>query len=132
MEQPQVDIGNVRPLRPLRVLVAARDARFGRVAGFLLARRGFDVEILHRPSQVLDAVSRTGIDVVIVDASDSFSETARSVGTLEALHPHLTVIVVADDPAEADGATFRVLPKWTSLETLVLNLQATHLGLARA
>jgi PleD family two-component response regulator len=132
MEQPQVDIGNVRPLRPLRVLVAARDARFGRVAGFLLARRGFDVEILHRPSQVLDAVSRTGTDVVIVDASDSFSETARSVGTLEALHPHLTVIVVADDPAEADGATFRVLPKWTSLETLVLNLQATHLGLARA
>jgi PleD family two-component response regulator len=132
MEQPQVDIGNVRPLRPLRVLVAARDARFGRVAGFLLARRGFDVEILHRPSQVLDAVSRTGSDVVIVDASDSFSETARSVGTLEALHPHLTVIVVADDPAEADGATFRVLPKWTSLETLVLNLQATHLGLARA
>jgi PleD family two-component response regulator len=132
MEQPQVDIGNVRPLRPLRVLVAARDARFGRVAGFLLARRGFDVEILHRPSQVLDAVSRTGTDVVIVDASDSFSETARSVGTLEALHPHLTVIVVADDPAEADGATFRVLPKWTSLETLVLNLEATHLGLARA
>jgi PleD family two-component response regulator len=132
MEQPQVDIGNVRPLRPLRVLVAARDARFGRVAGFLLARRGFDVEILHRPSQVLDAVSRTGSDVVIVDASDSFSETARSVGTLEALHPHLTVIVVADHPAEADGATFRVLPKWTSLETLVLNLQATHLGLARA
>jgi PleD family two-component response regulator len=132
MEQPQVDIGNVRPLRPLRVLVAARDARFGRVAGFLLARRGFDVEILHRPSQVLDAVSRTGSDVVIVDASDSFSETARSVGTLEALHPHLTVIVVADDPAEADGATFRVLPKWTSLETLVLNLQATHLGRARA
>jgi hypothetical protein len=48
------------------------------------------------------------------------------------LHPHVTVVVVADDPAEADGATFRVLPKWTSLETLVLNLEATHLGVARA
>jgi PleD family two-component response regulator len=126
--EERADIRNVRSLRPLRVLVAARDARFGRVAGFLLARRGFDVEILHRPSKVLDAVSRTGVDVVIVDASDSVSEAARTVAALEALHPHLTVVVVADDPADADGATLRVLPKWTSLETLVLNLEATHLG----
>jgi PleD family two-component response regulator len=126
--EERADIRNVRSLRPLRVLVAARDARFGRVAGFLLARRGFDVEILHRPSNVLDAVSRTGVDVVIVDASDSVSEVARTVAALEALHPHLTVVVVADDPADADGATLRILPKWTSLETLVLNLEATHLG----
>jgi PleD family two-component response regulator len=128
--EERADIRNVRSLRPLRVLVAARDARFGRVAGFLLARRGFDVEILHRPSKVLDAVSRTGIDVVIVDASDSVSEAARTVAALEALHPHVTIVVVADDPADADGATFRILPKWTSLETLVLNLEATHLGAA--
>jgi len=126
--EERADIRNVRSLRPLRVLVAARDARFGRVAGFLLARRGFDVEILHRPSTVLDAVSRTGVDVVIVDASDSVSEAARTVAALEALHPHLTVVVVADDPADAGGATLRILPKWTSLETLVLNLEATHLG----
>ena len=126
--EERADIRNVRSLRPLRVLVAARDARFGRVAGFLLARRGFDVEILPRPSKVLDAVSRTGVDVVIVDASDSVSEAARTVAALEALHPHLTVVVVADDPADADGATLRILPKWTSLETLVLNLEATHLG----
>jgi len=126
--EERADIRNVRSLRPLRVLVAARDARFGRVAGFLLARRGFDVEILHRPSTVLDAVSRMGVDVVIVDASDSVSEAARTVAALEALHPHLTVVVVADDPADADGATLRILPKWTSLETLVLNLEATHLG----
>ena len=95
MEQPRVDTQNVRPLRPLRVLVAARDARFNRVAGFLLARRGFEVEILCRPSAVLDTVSRTGIDVVIVDASDSVSDAARAVAALEALHPHITVVVVA-------------------------------------
>jgi PleD family two-component response regulator len=128
--EERADIRNVRSLRPLRVLVAAQDARFGRVAGFLLARRGFDVEILRRPSKVLDAVSRAGVDVVIVDASDSVSEAARTVAALEALHPHVTIVVVADDPADADGATFRILPKWTSLETLVLNLEATHLGAA--
>jgi DNA-binding NarL/FixJ family response regulator len=129
MEQPRVDTWNVRSLRPLRVLVAARDGRFNRVAGFLLARRGFEVEILRRPSAVLDAVSRTGIDVVIVDASDSVSDTARTAAALEALHPHITVVVVADDPADADGGALGVLPKWTSLESLVANLEAMHLGL---
>jgi PleD family two-component response regulator len=129
MENPQVDIRNVRPLRPLRVLVAVRDARFSRVAGFLLARRGFDVETLRRPSAILDTVSRTGVDVVIVDASDSVSETARAVAALDALHPHVTVVVVGDEPAEADGGTLKILPKWTSLETVVANLEAMHLGL---
>jgi DNA-binding NtrC family response regulator len=129
MEQPRVDTRNVRSLRPLRVLVAARDARFNRVAGFLLARRGFDVEALLRPSAVLDAVARMGTDVVIVDASDSASDAARAVAALEALHPHITVVVVADEPADADGGALRILPKWTSLETLVANLEAMHLGL---
>ena len=130
MEQPRVDIGNVRPLRPLRVLVAASDARFGRVAGFLLARRGYDVEILRRPSTVLDAIARVGADVLIVDATDSVSDIARLLAALEALHPHVTAVVVADDPAELAGDPLRVLPKWTSLETLVLNLEAMHLGRA--
>ncbi len=130
MEQPRVDIGNVRPLRPLRVLVAASDARFGRVAGFLLARRGYDVEILRRPSTVLDAIARVGADVLIVDATDSVSDIARLLAALEALHPHVTAVVVADDPAESAGDPLRVLPKWTSLETLVLNLEAMHLGRA--
>jgi PleD family two-component response regulator len=129
MEQPRMDIQNVRPLRPLRVLVAASDARFGRVAGFLLARRGYEVEILRRPSTVLDAVSRSSVDVVIVDATDSISQTARWIAALEALHPHLTIVVVADDPSQADGGNLRILPKWTSLENLILNLEAMHLGL---
>jgi DNA-binding response OmpR family regulator len=129
MEQPRVDTQNVRSLRPLRVLVVARDSRFNRVAGFLLARRGFEVETLQRPSAILDMVARAAIDVVILDASDSVSETARAVATLDALHPHITAIVVADEPAGLDGGNFRILSKWTSLETLVANLEAMHLGL---
>ncbi len=126
-----MDIQNVRPLRPLRVLVAGRDARFGRVAGFLLARRGFEVETSRRPSEVVEAVSRLGVDVVILDASDLLSEAARTAATLDALHPHITVVVVADEPG-VHNDSLQVLPKWTSLETLVLNLEAMHLGLERS
>jgi PleD family two-component response regulator len=126
-----MDIQNVRPLRPLRVLVAGRDARFGRVAGFLLARHGFEVETSRRPSEVVDAVSRLGVDVVILDAGDSLSDAARTAATLDALHPHITVVVVADEPGVRNDS-LQVLAKWTSLERLVLNLEAMHLGRERS
>jgi DNA-binding NtrC family response regulator len=126
-----MDIRNVRPLRPLRVLVAGRDARFGRVAGFLLARHGFEVETLRRPFDVVEAVSRLGLDVVLLDASDSLSEAARTAATLDALHPHITVVVVADEPG-VHNDNLQILAKWTSLETLVLNLEAMHLGRQRS
>ena len=132
MEQPELAIGNVRTLRPLRVLVAARDARFARVSGFLLARRGFDVETVRVPERVLDTLARAEFDVLILDASESFSEAARLVGALDALYPHLTVVVVADPAPDQDGIAFRILPKWTSLENLVLNLESLHLGLLTA
>jgi CheY-like chemotaxis protein len=132
MEQPNAGIGKVRPLRPLRVLVAARDARFARVAGFLLARRGFDVETVRLTSRILETLGRADFEVLIVDASESFSDAARLVGTLEALFPHLTVVVVADPAPDQDETAFRILPKWTSLENLVLNLESLHLGLLTA
>ena len=130
MEQPQVHIGNVRPLRPLRVVVAGADPRFARVAGFLLARRGFEVE-LRRLSNVLDFLSEKGADIVILDATDSLSEAMRSIAAIEASHPHVTAILVADEVGESRYGTYQILPKWTSLETLILNLEAMHLGLAR-
>ena len=132
MEQPDLGISKVRPLRPLRVLVASRDDRFARVAGFLLARRGFDVDTMRFPSRVLDTLRRAEFEVLILDASESFTEAARLFGTLEALVPELTVVAVADPAPEQDETAFRILPKWTSLENLVLNLESLHLGLLTA
>lgn len=132
MEQPDLGISKVRSLRPLRVLVAARDARFARVAGFLLARRGFDVETVRLTSRVLESLARADFEILIVDASEGFSDAARLVGTLEALFPHLTVVVVADPAPDQGETSFRILPKWTSLESLVLNLESLHLGLSTA
>ena len=38
-------------------------------------------------------------------------------------------MVVADPAPDQDETAFRILPKWTSLENLVLNLESLHLGL---
>jgi len=128
MQTSGVDIGNVRALRPLRVLLAARDRRFLRVAGFLLARHGFAVESTKRPRELLALVDARCPDIVILDGSDSLADAARTVGAIEAVHPHVTVIVMAEDAAPQTAVNFRIFPKWTSLEELVLKIERMHLG----
>jgi DNA-binding NtrC family response regulator len=125
-----VDTGNVRALRRPRVFVAASDRNFLRVAQFLLRRQGFDAGSTQRPRELLAALDRERPDIVILDASDSLTEAAHLVGAIEAVHPHVTVVVVADDPGEQND-TLQVFAKWTSLETLVLKLEAMHLSRER-
>lgn len=119
--------GNVRLLRRIRVLLVSRDHRFLSVARFLLARSGLRVESATNPSEVFKLVKR-GVDVVIVDGSDSFATAALTVAAIEALHPEVGVIVVADEP-EPPGRVFHPLPKWGSLNELVEEIERVYLRL---
>ena len=94
----------------------------------LLAGRGFDVESTGRPRDVLEIVDRRPPDIVILDGSGSLAEAARSVAVLEALCPHVTVVVVSEETPPPPTANLRVFPKWTSFEQLAVNLEAMHLG----
>ena len=127
MENAGVNLDNVRALRRLRVLVATRDRRFLRVAGFLLARGEFEVESTARPRDLLQVIERQPPDIVILDARESLAEAARCVAAAEALHPHVTVLVVSDDAA-ASTVNLRVFDKWKSFEQLVVGLRELHFG----
>jgi DNA-binding NtrC family response regulator len=128
MEIAGVNLDNVRALRRLRVLVAARDRRFLRVAGFLLARGGFDVESTRHPRDLVRVVDRQPPDIVILDGSESLADAGRGVAAIEALHPHVTVIVVSDEGDADSTVNLRVFDKWKSFEQLVLGLRAMHFG----
>jgi DNA-binding NtrC family response regulator len=128
METAGVNLDKVRVLRQLRVLVAARDRRFLRVAGFLLARGGFDVESTPRPRDLVQVVERKPPDIVILDASESLADAALCVAAVEALHPHVTVLVVSDDGSAASTVNLHVYDKWKSFERLVRELRALHFG----
>jgi DNA-binding NtrC family response regulator len=128
METAGVNLDNVRVLRRLRVLVAARDRRFLRVAGFLLARGGFEVESTPRPRDLLQVVERKPPDIVILDASEALADAALCVAAVEALYPHVTVLVVSDDDAAASTLNLQVYDKWKSFERLVKGLRALHFG----
>ena len=103
---------NVRPLHRVRVLLVGRDPHYLKVVGFLLSRQGFAVESTRKRGQVLELVEQLRPNVVVVDASDSVGAAARLVGAIEALHPSVAAVAVAERESEAPMASFAVLPKW--------------------
>lgn len=126
-----IDMAKVRPLRPPRVMVAVADARFTRLACFLLSRRGFDVQSTKRPRELLELLDRRRVDVAILDGTASFTDAARLAGAIEALHPEVSVIVVAENPEAVEPiGNLRLFPKWTAFDELAHSIERAHVGLA--
>ena len=128
MSEAPSDLGNVQALNRLHVLVAAQDRRFQRMAGFLLARAGLKVSMLRKVSEVLSTVERNRPDVVILDATGSLSEAARTAAVVEALHAGTTVVLVAEDDHIPEVTNLHVHPKWESFDELAANLERMHVG----
>jgi uncharacterized protein len=114
------------PVRPIRVLLATRDDDFMRLAHFLLTRNGFTVESTKKISQAVDLVGRYWLDVVVLDASESLSEAARTVAAIEALHPQVSVLLVSDDERPKPNAALKVADKWEAMETLTDDIRRAH------
>ena len=103
---------------PIRVLLGSSDDRFLRLARFLLTRNNFKVESTKRVSKTVDLVDRHGADVVVIDATDSLGDAARTVAAMEALHPHVAIMVVCDGEPPRWTSGLKVTEKWTALESL--------------
>jgi uncharacterized membrane protein (UPF0127 family)/CheY-like chemotaxis protein len=119
------------PVRPIRVLLASRDDDFMRLAHFLLTRNGFTVETTKKISQAVDLVGRYWLDVVVLDASESLSEAARTVAAIEALHPQVSVLLVSDDERPKPSAALEVADKWEAMETLTEDIRRAHMSAAQ-
>ena len=118
----------VHSLHPVRVALAGRDARFLSLAGFLLARDGYEVASTHRPDDVVALVDRHRANVVVLDGSEWLTTTAELLAAIEALYPHVAVLVVADgNPRPA----FPALPKWQALRRLSAEVERAHLRRSR-
>ena len=104
--------GNVRALHRIRVALVGRDPHFVKVAGFLLERHGFVLASTRRPGDALELVDRHRANVVVIDASDSLEAAARAAAAVDALHPGVAVIVVADRVDRLPTSSLDVLPKW--------------------
>jgi uncharacterized membrane protein (UPF0127 family) len=106
------------PTRPIRVLLGTRDEEFLRLAEFLLTRNGFAVESTKKILNAVDLIGRDRLDVVVLDASESMSEAARSVAAIQALYPQVGVLLVSDDERPRPTSGLEITEKWEALETL--------------
>ncbi len=104
--------------QPTRVLLGTSDDRFLRLARFLLTRDNFDVEATRRVVRAVDLVGRHRSDVVVIDATGSLADAARTVAAIEALHPDVGVVVVYDGEPPRWTTGLKVTEKWAALETL--------------
>jgi uncharacterized membrane protein (UPF0127 family) len=125
---PPHDGDGAAPSRPIRVLLGSRDDRFLRLARFLLTRNDFAVESTKRIPSAVAFVERHGIDFVVLDASDSLSEAARTVAAIEALNPQVGVLLVCDADRPRPTTGMNVVEKWHALETLADEIKLSHAG----
>jgi uncharacterized protein len=112
--------------RPIRVLLGSRDDHFLRLARFLLTRNDFAVESTKRLPTAVASVEQHGSDFVVLDASDSLSEAARTVAAIEALNPQVGVLLVCDADRPRPTTGLNVVEKWHALETLADEIKLSH------
>lgn len=118
---------DLRLLRPIRVIVVSRDERFASVFRFLLGRKQLAVQSASRRQELLTLLEQ-GADVVVLDATHSLADAARTIAELEELHPEIGVVIVSDRRAGSRGL-HRLWPKWGPLQQLIAEIERTHLHL---
>jgi hypothetical protein len=104
---------------PPHVVLASRDRRFLKVAGFLLAREGALVSTVRTIDDLPEVVRDADADLLILDMGDSLGEVHGVIGRLAETQPGLVVVVVSDgDTAFPRKLELTLWPKWHALEGL--------------
>jgi DNA-binding NtrC family response regulator len=112
-------LANVRPLRPVRLLVAGRDQRYVRAMAFLLGRRGYDARAGLTANSLFRDVEEHKPEVVVLVEADSFGDTLGLAVQVLGLSDGVSV-VVATNRADAPPANrLRFVEKWASFDVLV-------------
>jgi uncharacterized membrane protein (UPF0127 family)/CheY-like chemotaxis protein len=105
-----------------RVLVASKDARFLKLARFLLGGRDLEVDELHSPDRLPELVAETDVDIAVLDGGNKVADALRIVNAARARRPELPVVLAAD----AGGRTpsgLRVFDRWNETEELLLDIE---------
>ena len=130
MTLSRLRLEKVRPIQPLRVLLAGRDERFLRVASFLLARNGYTVETTPKLGDVAELVEQRRPNVVVLDVGGG-AAAARAAAAVQGLDPMIGLLLVADDADGGASSGFTTLSKWAPIEKLVEAVALAYLQLPR-
>jgi hypothetical protein len=105
-----------------RVLVASHDARFVKLARFLLSGRDLEVDELNTPERLPDLVTETDVDLVVLDGAGKVADALRTANAARARRPELPVVIAADTGGRTP-AGIRVFDRWNETEELLLDIE---------
>jgi hypothetical protein len=111
-------LSNVRPLRPIRVLLAGRDARYLRAMAFLFDHRGYETSLNFKPGTLFEDVDAFRPEVVVLVEADSFGDAIGQARALLASRERLHVVVSTSRPDAPDTGELRFVAKWGPFPSL--------------
>jgi hypothetical protein len=122
-------VSNISPLRPIRVLLAGREARYLRALAFLLERRGYQTRLSYRPDALLADAHTFQPEVAILVEADSFGDIVGQAMSLITERERLTVIVATSRSDAPDSNQLRFVPKWGPFAALAEAVERAWVGL---
>jgi uncharacterized membrane protein (UPF0127 family)/CheY-like chemotaxis protein len=115
------------------VLIASADARFVKLARFLLEGRGITIEGQTVPVSLPDALVGANVDAnvdaVLLDAGASLGDGLRALNNARAQRPDVPFVLVAEAPGDRAPASVRVYDKWQETEAAMSALQQAITGI---
>ncbi len=112
------ELANVRPLRPIRVLLAGREARYLRAVAFLFERRGYRTRLTFRSAALLGDVGSFRPDVVVLVQDGSFVDAVDQATALLARDDRLSVVLSTSRSDAPHSPRLRFVPKWGAFPEL--------------
>jgi uncharacterized membrane protein (UPF0127 family)/CheY-like chemotaxis protein len=109
-----------------RVVLASDDARFVKLARFLLDGRRVEVAAAVSPERLGVTLEREDdVDAVVLDARDAVTTALTTANAARALRPDVPVIVVGETrAAERAPAGVRIYDKWNQADDLLAAVDA--------
>ncbi len=104
-----------------RVVIASRDARFVKLARFLLDGKGIETTAVVPSDRLADALEReVDVDVVLLDAQETIAPTLATASAARTLRPEVPILIVAESrAAERSPTGVRIYDKWNETDDVL-------------
>jgi uncharacterized membrane protein (UPF0127 family)/CheY-like chemotaxis protein len=100
------------------VLIASSDARFSKLARFLLQGKNVDVIDTVDPGELIEALDDRA-RLVLLDIGDAMADGLRLANAVRSARPEVHLVLAGEQPDDNTFAGLRVYDRWNEVEQLI-------------
>ena len=120
---------NVRPLRPMRVLLVTDDDGLAERVSAAAAEQGLPLARASSADDLDTTAEQHRPNVVALDARTRLARAARSASAFANLNPEVAVVVLTRTASPREISGVRLVRAWRPPERLLHELRRVHVGL---